>query len=63
MKEGLITLSQKHNSEYQEQLYLKMLLHYEMQKSRLVALDSSISKLYLLNLDSLLPIIKPLYSL
>ncbi|OAA93827.1 hypothetical protein CLCOS_39780 [Clostridium coskatii] len=48
--------------EYQEQLYLKMLLHYEMQKSRLVALDKSISKLYLLNLDSLLPVIKPLYS-
>ncbi|OAA88835.1 hypothetical protein [Clostridium ljungdahlii] len=48
--------------EYQEQLYLKMLLHYEMQKSRLVALDKSISKLYLLNLDNLLPVIKPLYS-
>ncbi|WP_063556248.1 hypothetical protein [Clostridium ljungdahlii] len=48
--------------EYQEQLYLKMLLYYEMQKSRLVALDKSISKLYLLNLDSLLPVIKPLYS-
>lgn len=50
------------HEKYQEQLYLKMLLHYEMQKSRLVALDKSISKLYLLNLDSLLPVIKPLYS-
>lgn len=38
-----------------------MLLHYEMQRSRLVALDKSISKLYLLNLDNLLPVIKPLY--
>lgn len=47
--------------EYQEKLYLKMLLHYEIQRSRLVALDKSISKLYLLNLDNLLPVIKPLY--
>lgn len=39
-----------------------MLLHYQTQKSRLAALDKSISKLYLLNLDSLLPVIKPLYS-
>ena len=50
------------HSKYQEKLRLKMLLHREIQRSRLVALDKSISKLYLLNLDSLLPVIKPLYS-
>ncbi|UZQ51245.1 hypothetical protein [Clostridium kluyveri] len=48
--------------KYQEQLCLKMILHYEMQRSRVAALDKSISKLYLLNLDNLLPVIKPLYS-
>jgi hypothetical protein len=31
------------HEQHQEQLYLKMLLHYEMQRSRLVALDKSIS--------------------
>ncbi|UZQ49569.1 hypothetical protein [Clostridium kluyveri] len=50
------------HSKYQEQLRLKLILHYEMQRSRVVALDKSISKLYLLNLDNLLPVIKPLYS-
>ncbi|MCQ1531841.1 hypothetical protein [Lutispora saccharofermentans] len=48
--------------KYQERLRLKMLLHQQIQRSRLVSLDKSISKLYLLNLDSLLPVIKPLYS-
>jgi hypothetical protein len=47
--------------DYQEKLRLKMLLYYETQRSRLVALDKSISKLYLLNLDNLLPVVKPLY--
>jgi len=49
------------HSDYQNTLYLKMLLYYETQRSRLVKLDKSISKLYLLNLDNLLPVIKPLY--
>lgn len=49
------------HTRYQETLRLNMLLHYEMQRSRLVALDKSVSKLYLLNLDNLLPVIKPLY--
>lgn len=49
------------HSKYQEMLYLKMIPHYIIQRSRLVSLDKSISKLYLLNLDSLLPVIKPLY--
>jgi hypothetical protein len=50
------------HSDYQDKLQLKMLLYCETQRSRLVALDKSISKLYLLNLDNLLPVIKPLYS-
>ena len=33
-----------------------------VQKNRLIQYSKSISKLYLLNLDSLLPVIKPLYS-
>lgn len=49
------------HKDYQESLKLKLLFHQEMQKSRLVSLDKSISKLYLLNLDNLLPIVKPLY--
>lgn len=49
------------HKDYQQSLKLKLLLHYETQRSRLVGLDKSISKLYLLNLDNLLPIIKPLY--
>ena len=49
------------HERYQETLRRKMLFHYGMQRSRLVALDKSISKLYLLNLDNLLPVIKPLY--
>lgn len=48
-------------SKYQERLCLKMLLHKQIQISSLVVLDKSISKLYLLNLNSLLPIVKPLY--
>jgi len=50
------------HSYYQEKLRLKMLLYYETQRSRLLRLDKSISKIYLLNLDNLLPVIKPLYS-
>ena len=47
--------------EYQANLRLKMLLHWVMQRSRVVAHDKSISKLFLLNLDPLLPLVKPLY--
>lgn len=49
------------HTDYQIKLRLKLLLYYETQRSRLVGLDKSITKLYLLNLDNLLPIIKPLY--
>ncbi len=47
---------------YQLNLRLKLTFHLVTQKSRISKLDKSISKLYLLNLDSLLPVIKPLYS-
>lgn len=50
-----------HHSNYQAKLRLKMLLYYETQRSRLLRLDKSISKIYLLNLDNLLPVVKPLY--
>lgn len=49
------------HSQYQQMLRLKMLLHYQTQRSRLLRMDKSISKIYLLNLDNLLPVIKPLY--
>ena len=49
------------HSKYQEKLYFNMLVQYEIQRSRVVNLNKSISKLYLLNLDNLLPVIKPLY--
>jgi hypothetical protein len=38
-----------------------MFLYYVTQGSRLVSLNKSISKLYMLNLDNLLPVIKHLY--
>ena len=46
---------------YQEGLKIRLVDHFFCQKSRVVALDKSISKLYLLNLDPLLPVVKPLY--
>lgn len=49
------------HKEYQINLKLKLLYHMQIQKSRLAELDRTISKLYLLNLDNLLPVIKPLY--
>lgn len=49
------------HAEYQEKLCLEMMALYVMQISRVVALDKSIAKLYLLNLDPLLPVVKPLY--
>jgi len=49
------------HSEYQENLRLKMLRCLVTQESRLLQLAKSISKIYLLNLDNLLPVIKPLY--
>lgn len=50
------------HKDYQKKLLLNLMLFLETEKSRVVSLDKSLSKLYLLNLDSLLPGIKPLYS-
>jgi hypothetical protein len=50
-----------HHAEYQEKLVQKMSYHQLMQGSRVAALDKSIAKLYLLDLDPLLPVVKPLY--
>ena len=50
------------HENYQKKLLLNLILFCEIEKSRVVSLDKSLSKLYLLNLDHLLPIIKSLYS-
>lgn len=47
---------------FQENLILKLQNQLKTQRSRLVGLDSAISKLYLLNLDNLLPVVKSLFS-
>lgn len=49
------------HKDYQMSLKLKLIFYQKTQRSRLVSLDKSISKLYLLNLDNLLPIVKSLY--
>jgi hypothetical protein len=49
------------HKDYQENLKLKLFFYQKTQRSRLVSLDKSISKIYLLNLDNLLPIVKSLY--
>ena len=49
------------HESYQKKLSLELLLFCEIERSRVVSMDKSLSKLYLLDLDSLLPIIKPLY--
>ena len=49
------------HESYQKKLTLELLLFYETERSKLVLMDKSLSKLYLLDLDDLLPVIKPLY--
>jgi len=49
------------HSEYQEKLVRKMFYHYVRHRSRVEALDKVIAKLYLLDLDPLLLVVKPLY--
>ena len=51
------------HKQYQENLMLNLLLFYHTDRERVVTLDKSISKLYLLNLDRLFPIVFPLYSI
>ncbi len=48
--------------EYQEKLVQKMIHHCLINRSRVMAFDKSITKLYLLDLNPLLPVVKPLYS-
>ena len=50
------------HQNYQQQLILKLLPHWFFDKGRLLQMESSILKLYHLDLDRILPIIKPLYS-
>ena len=48
--------------EYQQQLILKLIPHYLFNKGRVIQMESTIMKLFHLDLDKALPIIKPLYS-
>ena len=50
------------HKNYQKKLLLNLILFSEIEKSRLVSMDKSLSKLYLFNLDNLLTVVKPLYS-
>jgi hypothetical protein len=50
------------HEDYQKKFLLNLILFSEMEKSRVVSMDKPFSKLYLFNLDNLLPIIKHLYS-
>ena len=50
------------HSHYQENLKLNLKHFWETDRDRVKNMNKFISKLYLLNLDPLLPIIKPLYS-
>ncbi len=58
----LMLCNWKPHEDYQKKLLLSLILFSEIEKSRVVSLDKWISKLYLLALDNLLPITKPLYS-
>src|SRR5210317_1640678 len=51
------------HESYQKKLFLDLLLFYQTERSRVISMNKSLSKLYLLDLNSLLPIIKRLYSL
>jgi hypothetical protein len=50
------------HEDYQKRFIEELASLSETEKSRLVSMDKPLSKLYLLNLDNLLPVIKPLYS-
>ena len=50
------------HEDYQKKLLLNLRLFSEIEKSRVASMGKSLSKLYLFDLDNLLPIIKPLYS-
>jgi hypothetical protein len=48
--------------EYQQMLILKLIPHYLFNKGRVVQMEPTIMKLFHLDMDKVLPIIKPLYS-
>lgn len=50
------------HESYQKKLLSDLNVLCENERSRVVSLEKALSKLYLLDLDNLLPIIKPLYS-
>lgn len=50
------------HEDFQKKLLLNLILFSEIEKSRVVSLEKSLSKLYLLDLDPLLTVIKPLYA-
>ena len=50
------------HKDYQDGLRPKLLIHLQRERIRVKSLDKSINKLYLLDLDNLLPIVKPLYA-
>lgn len=50
------------HENYQKKLLLNLILFCEIEKSRVASMAKSLSKLYLLDLDNLLPVIKHLYS-
>ena len=49
------------HKDYQNDLQQKLIIHLQIERSRVKSLDKAINKLYLLDLDNLLPIVKPLY--
>ena len=50
------------HENYQKKLLLKLKLFCETERSRVISMSNALSKLYILDLDNLLPVIKPLYS-
>lgn len=52
----------KSHEDYQKKLLLNLMLFCETEKSRVESMGKSLSKLYQLDLDNLLPVIRHLYS-
>ena len=52
----------KSHKTFQKKLFLDLMLFYQTERSRVISMNKSLSKIYSLDLDSLLPIIKHLYS-
>ncbi len=49
------------HEDYQKRFFEDLALLLKTEKSGVVLMDKLLSKLYLLNLDNLLPVIKPLF--